>query len=268
MFPRMFPREFPRVGVAQGTGGGGFIGGVTRDTASGWYFPASAGEWTNLMAAAPLATGNPSSTYLMQEASGNLADSIGSVTLTQTGAGHVYQQAVTGFTRKAAATVDGTAGQKWINTTVAPNPNTVSTLWLQCIRYPAANPAANRDLIANSASMDCRFTSAGKTQIINGATTSGTSNPLGTVQWLAIQHDLTNSVWLAYTLQEKITGTFAAVASNPSYMVGGQTAAAGDVGYMYAALFGGASAELTTAQMRTLFQTLTRDAIVPVVIPW
>lgn len=244
------------------------IAGVTRDATSGWYFPANAAEWTLLMAAAGLATGNPSSVHNDQEASGNLADSVGSVTLVQTGAGHLYQQTVTGQSRKAVTTVDGTAGQKWINTTVAPDPGVVSTLWLQCIRFPAVAPAANRDLIANSASMDMRFTSGGKLQIINGATTAGTANPLGTVQFVALQHDLTNSVWAAYTHQEKIAGTFAAVASNPSYMVGGQTAAAADAGYLYDALFGGVAAELTQAQMRTLFQTLTRDAVVPVTIPW
>lgn len=257
-----------RSGLNPGTGGGGLIPGVTRDAASGWYFPASAGEWTALMTFAGLATGNPSSVHLSQEASGNLVDSIGAVPLTVTGAGHVYQQAVTGFTRLAAATVDATAGQKWINTTTAPNPNLVSTLWLNCMRMPAANPAAVRDLIANAGTMDVRYTAVGKISIINGATTAGVASPGGTVQWIAIQHDITASAWLGYTLQEKITGVFAAMASNPSYMLGGQTTTAADAGYMYDALFGGASAELTTAQMRTLLQTLTRDAIVPVVIPW
>lgn len=265
-----------RVGVAAGVNAdemappsaGSLIAGVTRDASSGWYFPASAAEWTLLMAAAGLATGNPSSVHLNQEASGNLADSIGAVALTQTGAGHLYQQTVAGFTRKAVTTVDGTAGQKWINTTVAPDPGVISTLWLVAIRFPAANPAAIRDLLANSSLMDVRFTTTGKLQIINGATTSGTASPAGTVQLVAIQHDLTNSVWAAYTHQEKIAGTFAALGTNPNYMVGGQNAAAADAGYLYDALFGGAPAELTQAQMRTLFQTLTRDAVVPVVIPW
>lgn len=266
-----------RVGLAVGVSedpitapapSGGLIPGVTRDAASGWYFPASAAEWTALMSFAGLATGNPSSVHPCQEAAGNLADSIGAVTLTVTGAGHLYQQPVAGFSRLAATTVDATAGQKWINTTTAPNPNTVSTGWLCCVRFPAANPAAVRDLVSNAAAMDSRITSTGKLSIINGATTNGTANPIGTVQWVYIQHDLTASTWLAYTLQEKITGTFAAMVSNPSFMVGGQTTVAGDVGYLYDALFGGVPAELSTAQVRTLLQTLTRDAVVPVVIPW
>lgn len=232
------------------------MAGVTQDSTSLIYTPANSFEWLLTMAAAGIALPGPTNLWLCQEASGNLADTIGTAPLTQTGAGHLYQQAVTGWSRLAATTVDGTSGQKWINTTTAPNPNTTSTLWFGYFRFPAVAPAANRDVVANAGALDSRFTSGGKIQIINGATTTGTANPLGGVHPWLVKHDNTNLQFTGYTDQEKIAGTYAVMGSNPSYMAGGQTALAGDFGYMYLAEFSGASAEMTDAQIKTLLQTL------------
>lgn len=251
------------IGVGASPAAGGGIPGVTRDGASQWYFPANATEWTAFMTAAGLATGNPVTTHNCQEASGPLIDAFGLADLAQSGAGHLYQQSVAGFSRKAVTMVDGTVGQKWLNTTTAPDPNLVSTIWLAAFRFPAAAPAANRDLLANTGTLDCRLNSAGKVAIINGATTAGTANPLGGVHLLAVQHNLTASAFLGFTDQEKIVGTFAANATNPMIALGGQTTVAGDVGCLWEAEFSGAAAEITSGQMKTLFQTLTGIAI-----PW
>lgn len=243
--------------------GGAGIPGVTRDAASQWYFPASAAEWTALMSAAGLATGNPVTTHNCQEASGALVDAFGLANLAASGAGHLYAQSVAGFTRLAVTTVDATAGQKWLNTTTAPDPNLVSTLWLAAIRFPAVAPAANRDLMANAGTLDCRLNASGKIAFINGATTAGTANPLGGVHLVAVQHNLTATTFTGFTDQEKVVGTFAVNTTNPMFVLGGQTTIPGDVGYLWEAEFSGAAAELTSAQMKTLFQTLTG-----IVIPW
>lgn len=243
---------------------GGSIPGVTRDAASGWYFPASAAEWTAFMAAIGLGTGNPTTTHNCQEASGNLADSIDSVALTQTGAGHLYQQTVAGFTRKAVTTVDGTVGQKWINSTTAPDPALVSTIWLAAIRFPAVAPAAARDLMANAATLDCRLAgTTGRLQIANSGTTTGTANHLGGTHLVAVQHNITATTFTGFTTLEKITGTFATNTTNPMFVLGGQTAAAADAGYLWEAEFASTAAELSSAQMKTLFQGLTG-----LVVPW
>lgn len=251
------------VGTGQTSGGGGGIPGVTRDAASQWYFPANATEWTAFMTAAGLATGNPVTTHNCQEASGTLVDAFGLANLAASGAGHLYQQAVSGFTRKCVMTVDATAGQKWLNTTTAPDPSLVSTIWLAAIKFPAVAPAANRDLMANAATLDCRLNSAGKVSFINGATTAGTANPLGGVHLVAVQHNVTATTFTGFTDQEKVVGTFATNTSNPMFVLGGQTAVPGDIGYLWEAEFSGAAAELTSGQMKTLFQTLTGIAI-----PW
>lgn len=260
MSPRMSPREFPRMGLSL-TASGSSIPGVTRDS-SGFYFPANAAEWTALMAFAGLATGIPTSTWNMQEASGNLADSIGTVTLTQSGTGHLYQQSFPGFGRKGVMTIEAMANQKWINSTTAPNASTTSTLWLVWAGLPAGAPAAVRDLVSNQATLDLRYSAAQKIVGVNGATSTSTIT-YNAHHIIMVKHDITNSTFVVYTDFEKLVGTYAAVASAPNYIVGGQTAPPGAVWYPYGALFSGTAAELTDAQVKTLMQTITTATL-----PW
>lgn len=227
---------------------------VAKDATSGIRVPASLTQWQDFNAYhVAIGTLNypnvtPSALYLCQEASGNLADSIGSATLTLSGTGHLFQQAVAGWTRVALKCVDATAGQKWITTTTAPNPSTTSTNWMSLISFPAASPAAARDLMASQAALDMRFSTAGKLTVINGASTNGTADPRNAVHIVEMKHDVTNSAFLGYTDQEKITGTFGAAASNTAFAVGGQQTSASGAAYLYLAIFTGAAAELTDAQ--------------------
>lgn len=248
--------------VGDGTGGGGGIPGVTRDASSNIYAPANATEWTALMAAAGLATGNPASTWTCQEASGNLADAIGAVPLTQTGAGHLYQQAVAGWTRKAVQCVDGTAGQKWLNTTTAPNPGTTDVLLLAYVAVPVASPAAVRDVCGHAAAADCRFNTTGRLRAIFGASADLVNDPRGRVMPVLVKIDNTGSISAIYTDQEKFIGTYATPASASMVYLGGQTAAASGAAYLYAAEFTGGAARLSDAQAKTLLQTLAWT------IPW
>lgn len=253
-----------RVGVAPGVSedqlsppsAGGGIPGVTRDGASLIYAPANTTEWTTLMAVAALATGNPASTWACQEASGNLADAIGGITLTQTGAGHLYQQAVAGWTRKAVQCVDATVGQKWLNTTTAPNAGTTDVLLLAYVSVPVASPAATRDVCGHAAAADCRFNTTGKLRAIFGASADLTADPRGRVMPVLVKVDNTNTISAIYTDQEKFIGTYTTPASASMVYLGGQTATASAAAYLYAAEFTGAAARLTDAQVKTLLQTL------------
>lgn len=227
---------------------------VAKDATSGIRSPASLTQWQDFNAYhVAIGTTNypnvtPSALYLCQEASGNLADSIGSATLTLAGTGHLFQQAVSGWSRLAIQCVNGTAGQKWITTTTAPNPSTTSTNWLSIISFPAASPAAARCLMASQAGLDMRFSTGGKVTIINSASTNGTSDPRGAVHVVEMKHDITNSAFVGYTDQEKIVGTYGATASNTTFAIGGQQTTASGSAYLYVAIFSGAAAELTDAQ--------------------
>lgn len=235
---------------------------VARDSTSLKRFPASLTQWQDFNAYhVAIGTANfpnvtPASVWLMQEASGNLADSIGSITLTQTGAGHLYQQTVTGHTRKAVQTVDGTAGQKWTNSTTAPNPNTTDTFVLSSIFVPAASPAANRDLFAEAAAADVRFSTAGKIRAGFGASADLTVDARNGVRRIGMKVDNTNSVSAIYTDQEKFIGTYALPASGSLISFGGQTTNASGAQYLYAAQFTGASARLTDANVKALYGAL------------
>jgi hypothetical protein len=78
---------------------------VTVDSSSGRPVPATSIEWSNLLEGTGLPT--PSSLWLMQETSGNVADSIGTRTGTAS-SGMTYQVSASGWTRKGIqVTTDG-----------------------------------------------------------------------------------------------------------------------------------------------------------------
>lgn len=98
----------------------------TVDPASGKSFPANATEWDTFISANSLGISTPDHLYLCQEASGNLADSIGSDPLTAVGT-ILYQQAATGYTRLAVQP-SGAGSNYFLSSTY--NPNTTSQFCL------------------------------------------------------------------------------------------------------------------------------------------
>lgn len=231
---------------------------VSKDATSGIRCPASGTEWTNLMTLAGLVSGNPGSLWLMQEASGSLADSIGSVTLSQLGTGHLYAQSVTGWSRKAATCVDGTANQRWGNSTTAPDPSLTSVLYLAWIRMPASSaPAATRDIMGGPNNLEVKLTTTPRLQAVD-TTNTGTAvnSPVGATRPVLLKLDRTNSACTMYTDQEKVTVTYAAgVSAGALVHFGGQSTGAADVGYLYGCEFSGSNAEISDANVKTLLQT-------------
>src|SRR6185312_9979983 len=109
---------------------------VTRDATSGRWIPQSAAEFSSLYSGTSIA--NPSSLHLCQEASGNLADSIGSRPFV--GSGGTYRSAVTGWARKAVLLGQGTAE---IFSLTGPNSGG-SALMFAFIEFPSSFPASSR----------------------------------------------------------------------------------------------------------------------------
>jgi uncharacterized repeat protein (TIGR01451 family) len=241
---------------------------VDVDATSGKRLPSSLVQWQDFNAyhvaigTADFPNVLPSSLWLLQEASGTLADSIGSVPLTQTGAGHLYQQTVAGWARKAVKCVDGTASQRWLNTSTAPNAGTTDVLLIGIVDVPAASPAANRDVLGHAAAADCRFNTTGKLRAGFGAAADLLQDPRGRQMPIAVQVNNTGSASAIYTDQERFTGTYALPANTPMVFLGGQTASASGAGYLYAVDFVGAAARMTAANMKALLQTMNFT------IPW
>lgn len=241
---------------------------VAKDPTSGRRLPASATQWADHVAYfLAIGTANfpnitVASLWLLQEPSGNLADSIGSVALTQSGVGHLYQQAVTGWTAQMVQTVDGVAGQKWINSTTAPNDNTTDTMLIGYLVVPAASPLVVRDVVGSSVKCDLRFNTTGKLRQVFGASQDLTVDNRGTVVLVGIQVDNTNSVSACYTTSEKLIGTYSLPASSVALWIGGQTSTPSGCGALYMFQLTGANARLTAANIKALYQSLGET------IPW
>jgi hypothetical protein len=256
----------PRAGIAVGVSSdpdapdvSTAIPGVTRDSSNLNYYPANAAEWTALMTAAGLATGNPASTWTLQNASGNPADTIGSITLTSTMT--LYQQSITGLTRKCIRGVDGTANSRLVNSTTAPNPSLTSTLELAYIDIPVA-PAVVRDVAFGAANYDLRYNTNGRLRLVSGASADLVNIAASTKMWVALQANITAGTTKVFTEQEKFSGTYVLPTSATIIAFGGQSTAVAAIGYAYAAQFTGTAAELSDAQVKTLLQTLGAA------IPW
>lgn len=86
---------------------------VPTDGPDGWYVPETAEHFTALGLAPP------DYLWLCQEASGNLSSAIGSLTLTANATNHLYEQTVTGWTRKFVGLDGATNAQSWRTTDAA-----------------------------------------------------------------------------------------------------------------------------------------------------
>lgn len=251
------------VGLDPLSPGGGSIPGVSRDAASGWYFPASATEWTTFRAAIGIASGNPSGLYLCQEPSGNAADSIGANTLTAAGT-PLYQQPIPGFTRVGFG-FSQVASQRFLSAG-GPSPSATSVLWIGAVAITGAM-ASTRDIIVAASGanpLKLQGTNTPKPNVLDNATgTLGANNFTTTLQLMGLKRDLTNSVCTAYTFQEKITTVFDAgvVGASSGFGAGSGNGFLGLLGY--GIYFQGAAAELSDATVKTLFQGMSGQ-----VMPW
>lgn len=182
---------------------GASIGGSTIFT------PSTAGEFTALGITAP------SNLWLCQEASGNLADSIGALTLTAN-ATPLYQQTVPGWTRKAVGFNETAAQRFQALAGSGPNPATQSVAWLCYFRLSSMPGAARRLLTAAdglaTTGVLATLTSAGLILLtcVNVGATGLYNYQDGNVHPLLLVYDRTNSLVRVYTDKEQINGTYSA----------------------------------------------------------
>ena len=238
-----------------GAGNDGAGGGlaVTRDSGNGNYYPANASEWSLLLAAAGLA-GAPSSTWNLQEPSGNAIDAIGGITLTPVN-WSLWRQSVPGAARFCMRGTDNTANAKLMNSSTAPNPALTSTLLLMYLDLPVA-PAATRFVAVAGQGCDLRLNNAGKLVLQTTAATAFPTAAGAGPRWVVLLCNNTARATKAFTDQEKVVGTYAQPTSAPFIALGSNNGPAGAIGYAYATQFIGAAAELSDVQVKRLLQTL------------
>jgi hypothetical protein len=265
---RIGPRVGKRIGGLIGPESSG-IPGVTRD-ASGKYFPADSTEWDALLEAAGDAEGSPDALWLAQEASGNLATSIGAGTQLLVGSvtsgTRVYQSAIAGYSRKGITNTDGAVMSFGNNGSIGINMATTSAMSLSFI-YRTDTVGGNDRIIVGMGGaiyaniLSAWFDSSNQLRIDSGTTpgNAGTATyAVDEVFPMIVQHDITNSVQRIITNKEIITRAYAGLTNeNGQYFygtLGGVTIA--PYGLAYGSLFRGAKAERTQAQIKTLLQTL------------
>lgn len=229
---------------------------VARDATSLKYVPASAAQWAAAVAVAGL-PGSPVSSWGFQESSGNIADAIGSATLTAAGL-PAYQQAVAGWTRKAVTWVDG-QNTKYGTTSNVPNFNASSGALLGYI-YTSNTPAVERQVLMLGAAtaFEARVTTAGKYRAYNQAGGVGTTFGAAydsAVHPLLLVYNRGASTMALYSDTEYATTTYGAI-NGAGVFFGFQDASAPTGGVLFGALWTGTNAEFTVARARSLLSTL------------
>jgi hypothetical protein len=253
----------PRIGAKLGmVADGSPLASVTKDATSGIYVPANATEWARVLSVAGVASGGPSSLWDCQAASGNLTDAIGSLTLTAGGTGLGYQQALTGWTRKAVSFTDAGSGHFTAAAASGPSPAATSVLWLAYVDLTAA-PAATRDIIsaggAAAATQVCaQLLSTSKFRgkcLANPA--DGAANPItpGVIP-VAVLYNRTAGTCIVVSDADKTLPTYGSGATDGAKGLGATQLTSAAMKIAYAVMFQGAAAELTASQLKQILVTL------------
>lgn len=247
---------------------------VTFDEVSGQYTPASAAEWTELLAGTGLA--NPTGLFLCDEPSGNLADTIGGIGALTLFSSAAYQRPARGWKRKGVS-ANGDANCAFY-TTAHGDIDTESMLVLVYVDFPTT-PGATWDVaklgqFAGTNQRFCQITSGGA---IQAAGNGGQATATGNVDLTATGHGAVGRTGRALLLQvNRATSSFvvhhevetvspawtAPAAGTAGFSIGPDGVGSSDAVYLYVAVWKGANAEMSPAQRATLMRKLQQGPAV------
>lgn len=231
------------------------VPGVTLDALARKHVPANATEWTTMMTASGIGSGNPFALHLLQDASGNPADAIGAFPLTASGTGLGYNGAVAGWTRTGVTMTDAGTGQLFTSAAGLADPTTTSYLGL-VYAVASAIPAASRWFVTTANNQHARLMAvSGKLNGMSGVNTVDSAlSIINIVEPVVIRVNVTTTTTTITGLNDKLVPTYTAPSAGKLMGLGGTSGPTAT--YLYAAWFSGAAAELSDAQIRTLLQTL------------
>lgn len=243
-------------------------GNVTVDSAATWSVDATSGigapadstEWATINSSESLSAA-PDNLWLMQEASGNLSDSIGAITLTASGTVS-YQNAISGWSRYGLGTTDGTAGKWGVSSGTGPDPSSTSVAALLYVRID--NVTTERNLLSLTDSsgnlLVINVTAGGllRAYVDTNNASGGTNYEAGSVFPLLFVYDRTNSRARVFTDVEKISPTYGSGTADGLKFFGGNSTAVLTGRYLYGAWFTGSDAEWlsTDANAKALLEAL------------
>lgn len=227
------------------------------DATSGIAVPASAAEWTAFIASKGLSVSVPDALWLMQEASGNAADSIGSFTLTAGGTGLAYQQAVSGWSRKAITFTDGGTGQ--LKSTSASLPDISTTSQLTLVIALVSTIGGTRNFVTQGTTKSAlNLTNAApRVRVASSSnSTDGALDPTVGVKPFVLGTNRTAGSTTGYTDVEKLSPTFSTAVTGKTACIGANSANGPGAAVLYACEWHAAKAELTDANVKALLQAL------------
>jgi len=241
---------------------------VTSDATSSVFIPQSSSEWTTFNALNGWA--NPAHLYLLQESSGNAADSIGSATLTASATAPLYHQAVTGWSTLAVGFTDNTLNQRFLNTSGMVDISTTSMLALGYCAFAATQTSALNSIFTFGTTSNFCRTSLNTTprfrvdSVGNGQVGTGT---VGTgVHAFVLKCDRTNTTVTNYTLVDKLTPTFASGMTGNQFALGAYSnGSQRTCGFncLYLAIWTGSNAEKSDADVKNLIVQLGNTHFTP-----
>lgn len=237
----------------------------TTDATSGIAIPQNASEWSAFIASKGLSTwSNPNLLYALQDTVSPLVPSIGSATLTVSGT-VTYQQVITGFATKGIKLAQTASNYASSTDASLPTPSTTSALLLALIDAQALGPGVGQfpnlmGMVAANAFSAEMYQNSLNWYVHNGANNQISVNALtgrGVVP-VVIKHDVTNLAIGGYTDKDSLAPTYAALAATKLLFLGNNTAytATGGFGCVYFAVWWGAAAERTAADVRSLLTAM------------
>lgn len=140
------PNRGPRRGPVRGPNPSRWgVEGITRDGPGSWYQPVLAADYVAIHGAG----GAPDLSYLMQDTSGALVPTVDALSvgnLTANASGHLYQQSITGWTRRFVGLDGLVASQSW-RTTAATLDFTSGLSYAVYVEMAFTAPAATATMI-------------------------------------------------------------------------------------------------------------------------
>ena len=229
------------------------------DAASKIGVPATAQQWRDVMTAAGLQPVAPTNLWLMQEASGALADTVGTIPLVPIN-NVSYNNAVPGWTRRALGTIDA-AGDQGFRSNGTGNLDGTSYALLLYVSVPVI-PSSPRSLAGVGFAADHRYAAVGAQMFSArgsvGSPGVGVAPPGSDVHPLLIEVNMSaNPQYAIYTDKEKITAPYMAPQGLGNLvMIGAAGFGSADARYLYAAMWKGTSAQFTDADAKALLMRL------------
>ncbi len=232
---------------------------VGTPTVAALTLPANAASWTTLIADNSLTTAAPTGSWGCQEASGNLAASIGSLSLTAAGA-VTYSNAMTGYTDVAVGIPDNGAGVGFSTSDASlPDPSNTSYLMV-VIGQLTAVPAAGRSIFFVSAQNQCRINNtagAARLRVIlagNDAANATDIDTTGVHVWFVKVNETANTVIAGCEAFKSEPAYLAASSASKLFGVGGFDANSAPFKMLRCYMWTGANAEITNTQLKDLIE--------------